>query len=246
MQKIKNFFKQEIKETQLLMKSIPAYVMTFFVVSIVMMNLLASKALVNVSWLALDAGILVSWMSFLTMDMIVRHYGPKASIKISIIAALINIFVMFIFMIAALIPGDWALNDYSTGVNWWIIGASSGAFIVSGIVNSIINWLIRKAFKKNPHGKLAYICSSYGSTFIGQFVDNLVFALIFTYPASIIGLWGMSRMSVLALFMFAITGAIVELLCQVIFSPIGYRVSEKWRKENRGAEYIDYMKSIEK
>ena len=241
--KIKNFCIEEYKETKLLLRSVPALAMTFFVLAITIMNLLASKALVETSWLALDAGIIVSWLTFLSMDMIVRRFGPKASIKISIVAALINILVMAILTIAAAVPGDWGLNDYASGTNWWIIGASSAAFVVSGIVNSFLNWTIQKMFKKNLNGVAAYVASSYGSTFIGQFVDNLVFALVFTYPASIIGLWGMSRMTVLALFMFAITGAVVELLCQVIFSPIGYRVAEKWRNREVGKEYLDYMES---
>ena len=241
MKKIKEFFKKELTETKLLLKNIPALTMTLFVVSIVAMNLLASKALVNESWIALDAGIIVSWLSFLTMDMIVKRFGPRASIRLSIVATIVNILVMGIFTAAAFIPGDWCLNDYGTGVNWWIIGASSTAFLVSGVVNSVTNWAIKKIFKKNPDSFAAYAASSYGSTMIGQFVDNLVFALVFTYPASCIGLWGMSQMSVLALFMFAFTGAVVELLCQIIFSPIGFKVANKWKAEKVGQEYIDYV-----
>lgn len=219
--------------------------MTFFVISIVAMNLLASKALVNNNWIALDAGIIVSWLSFLSMDIIVKRFGPKASIRISIIATLINIVVMAVFSAAAAIPGDWGLNDYATGINWWIIGASTAAFIVSGIVNSLLNWVIKKAFKKHPNSFIAYAASSYGSTMVGQFVDNLVFALIFTFPASMIGLWGMTPMSILALFMFALTGAVVELLCQIIFSPIGYKVANKWEKQGIGQEYLDLVSNNE-
>lgn len=238
---MKNYFKKKWQETRLLLKSVSAITMTLFVVSIVAMNLLASKALVNESWIALDAGIIVSWLSFLTMDMIVKRFGPKASISLSIVATLINILIMGVFTIAALIPGDWCLNDYATGVNWWIIGASSAAFIVSGIVNSLTNWIIKKSFKKHPNSFIAYAVSSYGSTMLGQFIDNLVFALVFTYPASLIGLWGMTAMSPLALFMFAFTGAVAELICQIIFSPIGYKVAEKWRKDNIGQEYLQFI-----
>lgn len=246
MKKIKSCVKREWEETKVLLKEVPALSLTLFVISIVAMNLLAAKALVNNEWIALDAGILVSWLSFLSMDMIVRRFGPKASIKLSILATLLNIIVMGVFTVAALIPGDWALNDYASGINWWIIGASSGAFIVSGIVNSLLNWIIRKAFKKNPDSFGAYACSSYGSTMIGQFVDNLVFALIFTYPASLIGLWGMQPMSILGLMMFAGVGAIVELLCQIVFSPIGFKTCKQWTKEHVGEKYLKLVqKNIE-
>ena len=241
----KKWVVKECVDTKILVKNIPALPFVFFVSSLICMNLLASKALVNESWIALDAGILVSWLSFLSMDMLVRRFGPRATIKLSILATLINIVVMGVFTITAFIPGDWSLNGYAQGENWWIIGASTSAFIVSGIVNTILNWLIRKLFKKNPDGRLAYITSAYGSTFVGQFIDNLVFALIFTYPASIIGLWGMSPMTVAALFMFAVTGAVVELFCEIIFSPIGYVTCKRWEREGVGQEYLDYIKKEE-
>ena len=230
--KIKNWFKKELNETKILLKEIPAITMTLFVLSIISMNLLASKLIVDTSWIALDGGLIVSWLSFLTMDMIVKRFGPKASIKISIIASLLNIIVMAVFTIAALIPGYWALNDYSTGMNWWIISASTAAFIASGIVNSISNWAIERKFK-NKHTFKSYAISSYASTMLGQFVDNLVFALVFTVPAFNIGL--------LPTLMFALTGAIVELICQIIFSPLGYKVADKWRKENIGKEYLNLL-----
>lgn len=229
MNKFKIWLTKEIKETKILLKEIPAMVMTLFVISIVAMNLLASKLIIDTNWIALDAGIAVSWLSFLTMDIIVKRFGPKASIKLSIIASLLNIIVMAVFTIAALIPGDWMLNDYASGMNWWIIGASTAAFIASGIVNSISNWVIEKIFK-DKHSFKSYAVSSYASTMLGQFVDNLVFALVFTVPAFGIG--------ALPTLMFALTGAIVELICQIIFSPIGYKVAEKWRQNNIGQEYL--------
>ena len=39
------------------------------------------------------------------------------------------------------------------------------------------------------------------------------------------------------------TGALVELLCEVVFSPIGYRVSKKWAARGVGQEYLDFVAS---
>ena len=83
---------------------------------------------------------------------------------------------------------------------------------------------------KNKHEFKAYAVSSYASTMLGQFVDNLVFALVFTVPA-----FGISFLPTL---MFALTGAIVELICQVIFSPIGYKVANNWKEQGIGDEYL--------
>ena len=43
MNKIKNWIKREIFETKILLRSIPAIVVTLFVVSVICMNLLANK-----------------------------------------------------------------------------------------------------------------------------------------------------------------------------------------------------------
>ena len=65
---MKTNLKTQWKEFVLLTRSIPAVVVALFIVSIIAMNLLANKSInMPVSWLALDAGILLSWVSFLTM-----------------------------------------------------------------------------------------------------------------------------------------------------------------------------------
>ena len=46
---------REIAEFRLLMRSIPATVVTLFVVSVICMNLLANKTLFQNHWIALDA-----------------------------------------------------------------------------------------------------------------------------------------------------------------------------------------------
>ena len=69
----------EIFEFKILLRSIPATVVTLFVVSVITMNLLANKTLLQLEWIALDGGILISWLSFMCMDIITKHFGPKAS-----------------------------------------------------------------------------------------------------------------------------------------------------------------------
>ena len=63
--KLKAYLKKEFEETRALLKCIPAVVMTLFVVSVVSMNILANKTLVQLDWIALDGGILISWLSFM-------------------------------------------------------------------------------------------------------------------------------------------------------------------------------------
>ena len=90
-------------ETKILLRSIPATVVTLFAVSVICMNLLANKTLLQLPWIALDGGILISWLSFMCMDMITKHFGPGASNRISVLACGINLLTCLIFFIAAAI-----------------------------------------------------------------------------------------------------------------------------------------------
>ena len=83
--------KNVLEDYKLLLRSIPASTATCFIVSVILMNLLANKELISLPWLALDCGFTLSWVSFLCMDMICKRFGPKASVKVSVLALGIRI-----------------------------------------------------------------------------------------------------------------------------------------------------------
>lgn len=235
---------REWNEFQILMRSIPATVVTLFVVSVICMNLLANKTLLQLEWIALDGGILISWLSFMCMDIITKHFGPKASNSISILAASINLLTCLIFFIASAIPSnaaDYTAFDGIFGGTWFILLGSTIAFLSSAAINNTLNWMIGRCFRKNPNGKLAFAISTYVSTFAGQFLDNFIFSLIvFVGFAPIF--WDGFHWSVLQCAMCALTGAIAELIMEIAFSPIGYRITQRWQKEAVGKEYLEYRK----
>ena len=151
-------------ETKILLRSIPTTVVTLFAVSVVCMNLLANKTLLQLEWIALDGGILISWLSFMCMDIITKHFGPKASTIISIHAAAINLLTCLIFFVASVIPSN--ANDYTAfdgifGGTWFVLVGSTIAFLASAIINNVLNHTIVKCFYKNPDGKLAYAMRTY-------------------------------------------------------------------------------------
>ena len=240
---IRNWIRREQFETQLLLKSIPSIVVSLFVVSVICMNLLANKTLIQTEWIALDGGILISWLSFMCMDIITKYFGPKASNKVALLASGINLLTCLIFYIAAIIPSD--ANDYTAlngilGGTWFILLGSTVAFIISALINNFLNWFIGKAFYKNPDGKLAYATQSYLSTFIGQFMDNLIFSvMVFMLFAPIY--WNGFCWSFLQCIMCALTGAFAELIMEIVFSPIGYRVIKSWKNKHVGAEYFEFI-----
>lgn len=237
-----NKIKESINNYALLLRSVPSLVMTLFVVSVVLMNLLANKEIgLNLDWLALDCGFTVSWLSFLCMDMLTKRFGPKAAIQLSLTAMAINLFVCGILFVISLIPGNWgeyynyendivnqALNS-TIGGTWYVVLGSACAFAASAILNAILNHAIGKMCKKNNF--VSYALRSYISTGLAQFLDNFIFAMMVSH---VFFGWTMTQVITCS-----ITGCLAELLCEVVFSPLGYRVCKKWEKHNVGSEYIN-------
>ena len=240
--------KHEQKETIILMRNIPSTVVSLFVVSVICMNLLANKTLIQNKWIALDGGILISWLSFMCMDIITRYFGPKASNRVAVLASMINLLTCFIFYVASIIPSN--ASDYTAlngvlGGTWFILFGSTIAFLVSAVINNILNWVIGKMFFKNPDGKLAFAASAYFSTFIGQFLDNFIFSVIvFVGFAPIY--WNGFHWTLLQCATCALTGAVAELIMEILFSPIGYRILSHWKKHNVGQEYLRFINGGEK
>lgn len=240
------------KDWKMLLRSVPGIITTIFVISVVVMNLMASKTVVmtDPSWLGITGGVLLSWIPFLCMDMVNKTYGAKAATKLNILALGINLACVGIFQLISMFqiggdPSTYAAFNATFKQTWQILLASSIAFLVSGVVNNVINVTIGKMFKKNPDGKAAYVTRTYVSTMIGQFVDNFIFtglAFLVFFKLSIGTALGWTIWTVLGTALF---GAVLELLMEVIFSPVGYRVCKKWRKENVGAEYLAYCKEME-
>lgn len=233
MEKIKNDWK-ELKE---LIGKVNPLLMTFFVLSVVSMNILANKSIDlswvpfnsgNYPWLALDCGILVSWLAFFAMDNIVRRFGPKASTQMTLIAVFINLVICAVFLLAGNINGFWgesyvevggdiinnALDNTISGT-WYVLMGSTIAFISSAIVHGLTSHTISKLFKDKEGLKTYAICSFF-ATSLGQFVDNLLFALIVS-----LNFFGWNLLQCV---MCALTGMFVEFLLSVIFVPIGHKI----------------------
>ena len=182
-------------------------------------------------WLALDCGILFSWLTFLCMDILTQGYGPRAATMLSVAALGMNLMMALIFFLASRIPGVWgesfvagseeilntALNN-TFGGTWFIILGSSIAFLVSAALNNFLNYGIGARLGRD-RGFGGFALRAYVSTFIAQFADNLVFALL---VSKVFFGW-----TLLQCFTCALTGAVLELLFEIFFSPLGYRLSRE-------------------
>lgn len=237
----------EYELSKILLRSIPAPVVALFVISIIAMNILANKTLVQTDYLALDGGFLISWLSFLSMDVVVKHFGPKASNRMSFFAVLVNLLVCLIFFIASIIPSN--ADEYSAfntiiGGTWFILLSSTVAFMSSALLNNGINYALGKLFKKNPDGKLAFFTRSYVSTFVAQFIDNLIFAVL-TFIVFAPIFWDGFHWTFVQCVTCSLLGALLELIMEIIFSPIGYLICKNWKKNNVGEQYFAYLRREE-
>ena len=222
--------KKSFAEIRRLMQTAPPLIVALLFLSVVGMNLLANKSIdTGLSWLALDCGILFSWLTFLCMDVLTHCYGPEAATLLSISALGGNLFMALIFYLASRIPGVWGesfvdgseavINSALDGTfrgTWYILLGSSVAFAASAVLNNFLNSGIGKQLKKKD-GFGTFALRSYVSTFLAQMADNLIFALL---VSRVFFGW-----TLLQCVTCAITGALLELLCEVVFSPLGYRIS---------------------
>ncbi len=246
---MKQFFKNELRGFGLLIKSVPFTVVAPFVLSVFCMNLLANKSIaLPVDWLALDCGIIVSWFAFLTMDIVTKHFGPKAATQLSIFAIVINLAFCLLFFAGSKIPGIWSQSyvegseqvingalDSTFAGTWYVLAGSTLAFVASAFINNFTNRGIGLLMRRNPDGAAAFFLRAYVSTAIGQFADNMIFALTVSHV-----FFGWSLLQCVTC---SLTGMVAELLFEAVFSYFGYAVCKRWRRDNVGEEYLSYIKS---
>ena len=212
--------------------------------SVFSMNLLANKSIdIPCDWLALDCGIFVSWFAFFTMDIITKRFGPKAATELTVLAIAVNLFFCLLLFIGSVVPGTWgqaygqgnggllngALNA-TFGGTWYVVLGSTAAFLISAVVNNLSNFGIGKLFKKNPDGLTSFVLRTYVSTAVGQFIDNLVFALLVSHF-----FFGWTIVQCVTC---AVTGMLVELICEGVFFYPGFAITRRWKKNGVGEEYL--------
>ncbi len=231
------WLRREFAMLSALIKSIPAAVTALFILAVIAMNFLARITLVSLPWLALNAGILVSWLSFLLMDIVAKHYGARAANLLSLVAIAANLLCSLVCVVISRIwnyPG----LDMVVGGQWSILLASTIAYVISALTNNYTNVYIGSRFRKNPDGAAAYAARSFISTFLSQIVDNFLFVflafVIFPYlPGALQVRWSIPQC-----IGASVACAVLELLSEVIFSPIGFSVSKRWQAAGVGRDYL--------
>ena len=238
------------EEYKILLRSVPSMVTAVFVLSVVLMNLLAGKELYRSDYFCLNTGLALSWISFLCMDCICKRFGAKAATRISVLAIAVNMICAVIFWLLMLTPGRWAAfysaadpevgEMISAGIDstfagaWYIVAGSSIAMFASSVVNSFLNQLIGRKADNGSYGGFA--ARSLISTTIAQFVDNFVFSALVSHV-----FFGWTWIQVL---ICSFTSMLIELGLEALFSPMGYKISRSWEKEQVGQLYLESFAEV--
>ena len=250
----KNFFNP--KEWLKTLRSIPPLALTLATLATVLMNILANKSIIELPWLIQDAGICLSWIGFLVGDIVVKAFGSKNAIRMNLTALLISLVVSVLLVGVSVIPGHWSVEfNYMNSMGefteiskevgksmnaiignvWYVILGSAAASAVGLICNGISQGLIlNKIEKKHGDHYWGFLAASTSSTIIGQLIDNITVAMLVS-----VKFFGWTWKQVIVC---SITGAVVELICEIIFTPLTYKIGKNWEKNKIGVKYMEASK----
>ena len=203
---------KELKKQQYI-----GFFMAVYAVFTVVQNLFEMKTLGTPAFAFAGGGILLSWATFMIMDITTELFGKKETMKIYTFAGLINLFIVVLSQVVILIPGVYPEQNaafaqiFSNGVRTAL--SSFTAFWFGNFVNMQI--MIKLKSKANSNSKSLLFIRAVVSTIFGQFVDNLLFATLAFAP---IGL-SLFETSWTTIFTTSLFGTFMETLIESCFVP---------------------------
>ena len=195
-----------------------SYFMAVYCVFTVVQNLFEMKTLGTTAFAFGGGGGLLSWATFMIIDISTELFGKKATMKIYTFAGILNLFIVCIAQLIIALPGVYPEQNeafrliFSNGIRTAL--ASFGAFWVGNYVN--MNIMIKmKEMTKGNRSNVLFFARAVISTIFGQFVDNALFATLAFAP---IGLSAF-EMRWIDIFTSSCFGTFMETLNESIFVP---------------------------
>ena len=203
---------KELKKQQYI-----GFFMAVYAVFTVVQNLFEMKTLGTAAFAFAGGGIILSWATFMIMDITTELFGKKETMKIYTFAGLINLFIVVLSQVVILIPGVYPEQNaafaqiFSNGVRTAL--SSFTAFWFGNFVNMQI--MIKLKSKANSNSKFLLFIRAVVSTIFGQFVDNLLFATLAFAPIGL-SLFETSWTTILTTSLF---GTCMESIIESVFVP---------------------------
>lgn len=205
--------------------------MAIYCVFTVVQNLFEMKTLGTEAFAFGGGGIMLSWATFMIMDITTELFGKKDTMKVYTMAGLINLFIVVLAQVVIAIPGVYPEQNvafeqiFSNGIRTAL--ASFAAFWVGNYVNMHI--MVGMKNKANgSSSKFLFFSRAVVSTIFGQFVDNMLFATLAFAPIGI----SVFEMRWIDILTSALFGTFMETLIESVFVPfITIPVSNKIQKK---------------
>lgn len=195
-----------------------AVIMSLYTTFTVVQNLFEMKTLGTEAFAVGGGGIMLSWATFMLMDISTELFGKKDTMKIYTFAGIVNLLIVLLAQLVILIPGTYPeQNDafvriFSNGPR--TVLASFAAFWIGNFVNMQVMLKMHDADKTGS--KFALFLRALVSTVFGQFVDNACFATLAFAPIGI----SVFEMTWKDIFTSSCMGVINETVIETIWMPI--------------------------
>lgn len=215
--------KKELKKLRYL-----SLFMATYCVFTVVQNLFEMKTLGTTEFAFGGGGVILSWATFMIMDICTELFGKKDTMTVYTFAGILNLVIVCLAQIVIKIPGTYPEQNmafeliFSNGIRTAL--ASFIAFWVGNFVN--MNIMIDMK-SRTPQSDLWFFVRAVTSTIVGQFVDNMVFATLAFAPVGI-SVFEMRWIDIITSVLF---GTCVETIIESCFVPfITIPVSKKIEK----------------
>lgn len=159
---------------------------TFYVVCLLIANIVASKQVQLPFGITMTGAIFVFPMTYILSDVFSEVYGYKWSRITCIMAFLCNIFMVAIFALVIVVkPPVYWTNQEAFSI---VLGNTPRMLFASLIAYFMGDWVNDIIFRnmKNKHGEKNFGLRAITSSFFGEFTDSLIFvpiAFIGSMPA---------------------------------------------------------------
>jgi len=215
------------KNIKLTFQAAIVIILSIYMMGSLAQNLLAVKTFGSPTLAIATGGTLISWIVFLSMDIITEVWGKKPAIRIFWLSAILNLAFTGIAWIAIAIPGtspDFIDSQYATvlGTGWRIALGSIVAFVLGNYVNTGLMYTLRIRAKDKRNSK-SFAFRALLSTFLGQLVDNALFYLIAFSP---LGITSVEHSWIFLLEMTAFVTA-AETILEALIVPLTAKITHK-------------------
>lgn len=195
-----------------------AYFMAVYCAFTVVQNLFEMKTLGTEAFAFGGGGGLLSWATFMIIDISTELFGKKDTIKLYTFAGILNLFLVIVAQVIIALPGVYPEQNeafrliFSNGVRTAL--SSFAAFWIGNYINMTVMLKMKEQAGEND-SKLLLFVRAVLSTIVGQFVDNFTFATLAFAPIGISAF----EMTWKHIFTSSCFGTFMETVNESIFVP---------------------------